>query len=252
MRSYRFVTICIVSVFAPYAFPQTTPASNQNPPANGAANRASSAQPGTSSEQLPKRLFWVIPNHRSSGSLADAKPLTAKQKFNISVRDAFDPGNMFLAGALAGIAQANDSLPSYGQGMAGYGQYFGATYGDNLIGRVMSVGVYPSLFHQDPRYYRRRTGSVWSRLEYAVSQVILTHGDDKSVQFNYSEFCGRASGVAISNAYNFDKRSAGDAAGKLGFQIGFDMLGNVIKEFGPDLGHKFHAGGSTKSGAASH
>jgi hypothetical protein len=247
MQAYHSVALCISSLFAPYAYPQTTPPPAQNPPANGVANRAASAKPGTApEEQLPKRLFWVLPNHRSHASLQESKPLTAKEKFKISLRDSFDPGNLFLTAALAGIAQANNSTPSYGQGMAGYGQYFGAAFGDNTIGRVMTYGVYPSLFHQDPRYYRRRTGSVWSRLGYAMSQVVVTHGDNKNVQFNFSEFCGRSTAVAISNAYNPGRRSAADAAEKLGVQIGLDVAGNIIKEFGPDLFRKSHSGTAPK------
>jgi hypothetical protein len=195
---------------------------------------------------VPKRLFGIIPNRRSHGSLKESKPLTSKEKFNISIRDSFDPGNLLLTGAVAGIAQANNSIPSYGQGMAGYGQYYGATFGDNTIGRVMTTGLYPSLFHQDPRYFRRGSGSVLSRLGYAMSQVIVTHGDNKRIQFNFSELCGRSTAVAISNAYNPDKRNAGQAAGKLGWQVGLDVAGNILKEFGPDLSRKFHVGHSPK------
>jgi hypothetical protein len=191
---------------------------------------------------LPKRLFGVIPNYRSAPSLQAAKPLTAKEKFEISLRDSFDPGNFLVAGALAGIGQATNSTQSYGQGMAGYGRYFGSTFGDITIGNIMTTGVFPSVFHQDPRYFRRGTGSAWSRIGYAMSQVFVTHGDNKRTQINFSEFCGNSTAVAISNAYNPDNRTASDAVGKLGMQFGLDMAGNLLKEFVPDLHRKFHHG----------
>ena len=34
----------------------------------------------------------------------------------------------------------------------------------------MTEVIYPSLLHQDPRYFRRGTGSVWSRVGYAASK----------------------------------------------------------------------------------
>jgi hypothetical protein len=247
MRSHRFVTICIVSLFAGCVLAQTTPASGQSTPANGTSNRAIPAQPAPApTEQLPKRLFGVIPNYRSHASLKDAKPLTAKEKFEISARDSFDPGNFLVVGALAGIGQATSSTPSYGQGMAGYGRYFGSTFGDIMIGNVMTTGVFPSLFHQDPRYFRRGTGSVWARLGYAMGQVFVTHGDNKRTQFNFSEICGNSTAVAISNAYNPDNRTASDAVGKLGLQFGLDMAGNILKEFVPDLNRKVHHGQSPR------
>ena len=45
--------------------------------------------------------------------------------------------------------------------------------------------------------------------------------------------------VAISNAYYPDQRNAGSALSKLGMQVGGDTVGNVLKEFWPDLQHKF-------------
>ena len=46
--------------------------------------------------------------------------------------------------------------------------------------------------------------------------------------------------VAISNAYIPDNRTAGNAIGKLGLQVGLDAAGNVLKEFWPDVSHKLH------------
>jgi hypothetical protein len=187
---------------------------------------------------LPRRIFGIIPNYRSHPSLKDSKPLTAAEKFKLAARDSFDPGTFLLTGALAGIGQASNSTPSYGQGMAGYGRYFGSTYGNLMIGNFMTTGVYPSLLHQDPRYFQRGTGSTGSRLGYAMSQVFITHGDNRRTQFNFSEICGNATAVAISNAYDPDHRTASDAVEILGIQLAIDMAGNILKEFAPDLYRK--------------
>jgi len=231
-------TICLTVVFSVPLFSQTPAPSNQSSSTSGAANRAIAAQPAAP-EELPKRIFWIIPNYRSNANFRDAKPLSSKQKLQIAARDSYDPGNFVLTGAIAGFAQLSNSTPSYGQGAAGYGKYYGSTYGDITIGNIMTTGVYPSLLHQDPRYFRRGTGTAWSRLGYAMGQIFVTHGDNRKTQVNYSEFLGNATAVAISNAYNPDNRSASEAAQKFGVQIGLDMAGNLLKEFAPDVSRKF-------------
>ncbi len=237
---HRRVSLCsflmlVASLSTPFAFGQTIDPSTA--PATGQANRVVPAQPAAQ-EELPKRLFGVIPNYRSAPSLQNAKPLTTKDKFKLAARDSFDPGNFLLAGFMAGIGQASNSIPSYGQGMAGYGRYYGATFGNLTIGNFMTDGVFPSLLHQDPRYFRRGSGSTLSRLAYAMGQIFVTHGDNKKTEFNYSEILGNSTAVAISNAYIPDNRTAADAAGQLAVQLGLDMAGNIMKEFVPDLYRK--------------
>ena len=103
----------------------------------------------------------------------------------------------------------------------------------------MTEAVFPSALHQDPRYFRRATGSGLSRLGYAMGQVFWTHRDSGGTQFNYSEIAGNSAAVAISNAYYADNRTVGDAVSRLGMQLGVDMAANVLKEFWPDLQRKF-------------
>jgi hypothetical protein len=50
---------------------------------------------------------------------------------------------------------------------------------------------------------------------------------------------GASAGVAISNAYYSDNRNAADAATRLGVQIGLDIVGNLLKEFSPELNKLF-------------
>src|SRR5882757_9588183 len=137
-------------------------------------------------EPESKRLFGIVPNFRTSPSLTNYTPLTPEQKFKIASQDAFDRGTVVLAAAFAGVGQLTNSNPSFGQGGAGYGRYFGTAYADYVIGDYMTEAVFPTLLHQDPRYFRRGTGSVWSRLGYSAGQIFLTHGDSGRTQFNFS------------------------------------------------------------------
>lgn len=186
-----------------------------------------------------KRIFWIIPNYRTSPSLHPYVPMTPKEKLTIATKDAFDRGTFILAALFAGEGQLRNSDPSFGQGAAGYGRYLGTAYADFVIGDYMTEGFYPVLLHQDPRYFRDGTGSTRSRLFYAMGQIFITHGDNGKTQFNFSEIVGNSTAVAISQAYYPDNRDWQDASIGLATQLGVDMAANVLKEFWPDLNRKF-------------
>lgn len=186
-----------------------------------------------------KRILGIIPNNRTWPSLKDYEPLTTKQKFQIAREDSFDRGTLILAAMFAGDGQLTNANRSFGQGMQGYAKYFGASYGDFVIGNYMSEAIYPALLHQDPRYFRRGVGSAWSRLGYSIGQIFWTHTDSDRTQFNYSEILGNSTAVAISNLYYQDNRTVGNSSSKLGMQIGVDMASNILKEFWPDVNRKF-------------
>jgi hypothetical protein len=106
------------------------------------------------------------------------------------------------------------------------------------IGNYMTQAIYPTILHQDPRYFRRGTGSPRSRLLYAIRKTFWTHSDSERMQFNHSEVIGNSTAVAIATAYYQNNRDAGDAVTKLGTQIGVDMAANILKEFSSDLNRK--------------
>lgn len=191
-----------------------------------------------------KRLLWIIPNYRTSPTLQNYEPIPVREKFKIASQDAFDPGTIALAALFAGESQFTNGNRSFGQGVAGYGRYWGTAYADFAVGDFMTEAIFPSVLHQDPRYFRKGTGSGWSRLGYAMGQIFWTHGDSGRSQFNYSEVIGNSTAVAIGNLYYRDNRTASDAVSKLGMQLGVDMAANILKEFWPEverkLGRKHH------------
>jgi len=211
----------------------------------GAKTKSDSSSSGADA-QPDKRILWVIPNFRTSETLEEYKPLSPKEKFKIAGLDAWDRGTMALAAAFAGESQISNSEPAFGQGVAGYARRFGTAYADFVIGDYLTEAVYPTVLHQDPRYFRKGTGSGISRLGYAVGQIFWTHKDSGGTQFNYSEVVGNSTAVAISMAYYPDGRTAADAASSLGTQLAVDTASNIVKEFWPDLERKL----SKKHGAS--
>lgn len=192
-----------------------------------------------------KRIFWIIPNFRTSPLLVPYKPLTAREKFHIATLDSFDRGT-FALGALFGVeAQLTRASPSFGGGVPAYAHYFATAYADYAIGDYMTEAIFPAMLHQDPRYFRRGSGGFWSRIGYAAGQIFWTHGDSGHGQFNVSEIAGNSTAVAISMAYYPDNRTAGDAVSKLGSQLGVDLTSNILKEFWPDLDRRFSRKGKS-------
>jgi hypothetical protein len=197
------------------------------------------SQNAVPADQNSKRIFWVIPNFRTTDTLVHYQPITARQKFRIARQDTFDRGTVALAAAFAGQSQLNNDNRSFGQGVEGYAHYFATAYADFAIGNYMTEGIFPSLLHQDPRYFRRGKGKFLSRLGYSASQIFITHGDSGHTQINFSELLGNSSAVAVSMAYYPENRDVGDAVSSLGTQLGVDMASNILKEFAPDIYRKF-------------
>ena len=150
--------------------------------------------------QEQQRLLAVIPNYYAT-YVADAAPMNPKQKFELAWKLAIDPTSFLIAGIIAGGQQANNSLPGYGQGATGYANRFGAAYGDFFIGTYISNAILPSLLKQDPRYFYKGTGSIKSRILYALEMSVVTKGDNGHWQPNYSGILGSLAVGGISNLY---------------------------------------------------
>ena len=241
-RRCRFSGSLLAALFLPSAFGQQVPPEDTN--GSGQQDRALKNPQTAPANARPagpenKRIFWIIPNYRTYPTLQDYKPLPAGRKFKIAVEDSFDRGTVALAAAFAGEGQITNATPEFGQGVAGYGRYFATSYADLVIGNFMTEAIYPTLLHQDPRYFRRGTGSGLSRLGYAAGQIFWTHRDKGGMEFNFSEIGGNATAVALSNVYYPGSHDVSTAVSKFGLQIGVDMLSNILKEFWPDLNRKF-------------
>src|SRR5947207_11188859 len=149
-------------------------------------------EPALNPESPDKRAFGVLPNYRTADGSLPFEPISAKYKMSIAVKDSFD-GPLYLVGGLfAGIYQIENQTPSFGQGMKGYAHRYVTSFADQSIGNMMTEGVMPSLLHQDPRYFRRGTGSIKSRLGYAVTRIFVCKNDSGKWDFNYSELLGNA------------------------------------------------------------
>jgi hypothetical protein len=184
------------------------------------------------------RILGVIPDNKivPSTQAATEEPLTRGGKFTLAWKDSIDPFTFVLAGFYAGIAQWQNDYPTWKQGAEGYGKRFGAAYADQIVGNYLTEAIVPVLAHEDPRYFRKGTGSKWTRMNYALSRTLVTRTDRGKAQFNYSEIVGNAAAAAISNLYYpASQRTAGETGEKFAIQVASDSAINILLEFWPDM-----------------
>jgi hypothetical protein len=220
---------------------QTKDNTNKTDQAND-KNAQTGNQQGKNAGTSNDRLFFTLPNFLTMENSGKLPPLTVKEKFKVVARGSFDYVQYPWYGFLAGLSQAEDSEPGYGQGAQGYAKRYGAAFADGTIENFMTGAVLPSVLHQDPRFYQLGHGGFWHRVFYAASRNLITLSDSGHTQFNYSEVAGGAIAAAIST-YSYHPeadRTISNTASVWGTQYGYDTLTLVIKEFWPDIRRKVH------------
>ncbi|HKT50333.1 MAG TPA: hypothetical protein VJV96_08540, partial [Candidatus Angelobacter sp.] len=165
--------------------------------------------------------------------------LTVDEKFHLFIRNTFQPVTFIAAGWNAGISQAQDNDPTFGQGAEGYGKRFGAAVADGVSSDFFHTFLFPVIFRQDPRYYRQGYGGFRGRLRHSLTHVFVARSDSGGSEFNYSEWFGTVSAVALSNTYHpGNDRSFASASQRVAVSIASDAGFDVLREFWPEIVRK--------------
>ena len=174
------------------------------PPATSSVVRVTASPAELSKEQAhiaeQQRILGVFPNFYTSFDW-NAPPLETKQKFALAFRSITDPVEFVGPAFVAGFEQATDVFPQYGSEEAGYARRYGAAYANSFTSKLFSNAVFPSLFHQDPRYFYKGSGSFRSRAFHAIASALITRGDNGRRELNYSYILGTFTSGGISNLY---------------------------------------------------
>jgi hypothetical protein len=185
--------------------------------------------------QLHQRVFAVMATFNTTNN-RDALPLSRGQKYELFFRSATDPWPFVLNAFGAGIDQAENSFPEYGQGVQGYAKRFGAAYTDYFTGNFFGNAVLADLFKEDPRYFQKGTGSFPSRALWAAGGTVWCKRDSGGWGPNYANVIGNLIGASISNFYYpASDRTVGGTVGR-GFTVTAQaIIGSEIIEFWPDM-----------------
>jgi hypothetical protein len=180
-----------------------------------------------------QRILKAIPNFMVVYD-SEPVPLSAREKFRLSTRTLIDPVTIGVSAAIAGGELESNAYPGFGRGAAGYARRFGASVGDSTSGMLLAGAVLPTVFHQDPRYFYRGTGSRGSRLVYVLKQTVEQKGDNGHWQFAWSNTLGSVGSALISETYYPQQPGQhwGSSTGQL-FGLGLASTGisNLLQEF---------------------
>jgi hypothetical protein len=169
------------------------------------------------------------------------KPMKAKEKGWLAVRNVIDPFNALTILGLAGIAVGSNSHSPYGPGMPGFGRYVGVSYAEDMTGEFFGTFLISSFDHQDPHYHRMPKSSIPHRVGHAMLQVVWTQSDKGKGMLNYADLGSGALGIALGNLYVPGQQTHLSASfERYGVGVATAPIGNFVTEFVPDVAKRIH------------
>jgi Carboxypeptidase regulatory-like domain len=183
-------------------------------------------------DEEKQRVLGVIPNFYVT---YDPHPLalTPKQKFELAWKTTIDPVTFAIVGGIAGVQQAENTFSGYGQGAQGYAKRYGASYADVAIGTFIGSAILPSVLKQDPRYFYKGSGTIRSRVLYAIANSVICKGDNGHWQPNFSNILGNLAAGGISNLYYpaQNRNGATLTFENAAIGVGATAAANLVEEF---------------------
>jgi hypothetical protein len=164
------------------------------------------------------------------------KPLNSKQKFELSADESIAPSRLLSSALGAGIGQAADSLPGYGEGMAGYAKRFGSSMASAASDHFFETFLLSSLLHRDPRYFVVLRGGAGYRIKYALSRTVVTRTDDGKSAANWPGILGPLLAESLANSYLPEKeQTTGRTFRRYGYRVGLNTASKVLREYWPTI-----------------
>jgi len=223
---------------------QAVPSATQSSSTGTSAPQTQSAQsaPADVTGQQTKRILGIIPNFRAVSTDEKLPPETIKDKFVSATEDSFDYSSIFFPAVIALYNMGERTTPQFHQGAAGYARYFWHSAVDQTSENYMVEFIFPTITHEDSRYYTLGRGGFFKRTGYALSRAVITRSNSGAEVFNISEVFGAGASAGISNLYYPSaSRSVGNTASEWVEDVGIDAASFWFKEFWPDVNrHVFH------------
>jgi hypothetical protein len=230
---------------APDQSPQATAAQAQSSSSAAPApqNQPAQSAQGDATGQQTKRILGIIPNFRAVSANEKLPPETIKDKFIDATEDSFDYSAIFFPAVIAGWNMDQRSTPEFHQGTAGFARYFWHSAVDQTSENYMVEFIFPTITHEDSRYYTLGHGGFFKRTGYALSRAVITRSDAGTEVFNVSEVFGAGAASGISNLYYpAASRSFGNTGSEWALDVGIDAGTFWFREFWPDINrHVFHS-----------
>jgi hypothetical protein len=160
-------------------------------------------------------------------------PLRPKQKFEMAYRKTVDVSLPIEALMFASYDKVASYGPDYGTGPGAFADLIGYNAANLSSTFFFSDALLPTAFHQDPRYFRKGSGSIGSRVWWALRSEFVGYSDEGSEMPNYSSVLGFGMATALSNAYSPSSSiTLSKTVERWGVKEGVSFGLNILREFG--------------------
>lgn len=183
------------------------------------------------------------PASTASSSLNARPPITAKQRIEWVVRGTIGPKSLVAGLFTAGWGTLDNEPKSYGPHWEGFGDRYGIRLSGVAVSNTLEAGL-GSIWGEDPRYIRARTGPFSARLRHALNMTFMAENRNGSLELAYARFIAIPGSNFMSNLWRAPGHNDSEHAlirTGLGFAGRFGS--NTFDEFWPDFKQKvFHRG----------
>lgn len=199
---------------------------SQSPPPRASSEAASPLEHAPVEER--KWSQYVDPGER-------IPPLYPRDKWVFWIHQEVRVESAFPALLSAGFGQLTDS-PNYGSDSEAFGDRLGAALLRQASMRFFCNSFFPVIVHEDPRYFRKASGSYKSRVGWAAERAFVIQHDNGSHGFNISDIFGHLAASALTPTYYpHPSANAGVVFETWGTSIAGDIGNNMFLEFWPDV-----------------
>ena len=173
-----------------------------------------------------------------AGIAQTGDPLDVMGKLHYHAQATYGPTSILSDAAYAAILQADAAPTEWRGGAEAYGRRVASMVAWSGVHSALAFGL-DSTLHQDPRYFRAGGSGFWRRSGHALRGTLLTHTDRGGETLSTWRLGSDYGSAFLSNLWYPDRL---DTA-RLGFiqgsvTLGFDLLGNVGREFWPEIRKK--------------
>lgn len=166
-------------------------------------------------------------------------PMTRSERFHEYLRGMFGRKALAMSATHAELGQLTNTPKEWGGGAEGFAKRLGSGYGHHFVRKTLEYGM-SSILHEDNRYRRSGKHGFFKRTGYAVTSTFLTRRDNGRRGFGFSKV-GSAGGASFLSRLWMPHAlaTAGAGASSFGITLGVDAGSNVVREFWPEIKHKF-------------
>jgi len=162
--------------------------------------------------------------------------MTSGQRWNDFVSTSLtSPSIALRVLALAAISHVNREPASWGMGSHGFFERAGSHYARFAVQGSIHSALAAALGH-DSRYFREPEQSGWRRARHALRRTFVTRDREGHDAFDISQMTALYAAPMIATTWhprNCSALAQGFRAGNFG--VGAQAVGNLFREFGPDL-----------------